>query len=221
MLDELRYAPYESFLCSFDFCEPSGGKSPTENLGQVVFGERIRPSPYTITFGKNTDCQIACTKKYTNSNTDDQKKLAQLRKGMFMNYQHHWIVDNMPVTWCYPVDNGQHYCSTGFPMGCFVDKQGNPKDACVISRDYSTPNSYYVFNHVDITIHYHEGKDEDWGKYLKNGNGGRIVSVKIQPRSIKHEEGKCNSDVAAGPLSIPGEGNIDAEISYSYTVTFA
>ena len=44
---------------------------------------------------------------------EDQKKLALLKKGMFMNYQHHWIVDNMPVTWCYPVENGQHYCSTG------------------------------------------------------------------------------------------------------------
>jgi len=213
--------PYEYH--HFDFCEPSGGKSPTENLGQVVFGERIRPSPYTITFGHNTGCEIACTKNYKGSNTDDQKKIASLRKGMFMNYQHHWIVDNMPVTWCYPVDNGQHYCSTGFPMGCYVDKKGNPKDACVISRDYNTVDSYYVFNHVDITIHYHEGKDEDWGKYLPNGNGGRIVSVKIQPRSIKHDvkDGKCTSDVTAGPLSIKGEGNIDAEITYSYTVTFA
>ena len=189
----------------------------------MVFGERIRPSPYKITFGKNTGCEVACTKKYTASNGDDQKKIALLRKGMFMNYQHHWIVDNMPVTWCYPVDNGQHYCSTGFPMGCYVDKKGNPKDACVISRDYSNTDSYYVFNHVDITIHYHEGKEEDWGKYLKNGNGGRIVSVKIQPRSIKHElkEGKCGSDVTAAPLSIKGEGNIDAEITYSYTVSFA
>ena len=48
----------------------------------------------------------------------------------------------MPVTWCYPVENGQHYCSTGFPMGCYVDKKGNPKDACVISRDYSTADRF-------------------------------------------------------------------------------
>jgi len=148
-----------------------------------------------------------------------------LRKGMFMNYQHHWIVDNMPVTWCYPVENGQHYCSTGFPMGCYVDKKGNPKDACVISRDYSTADSYYVFNHVDIVISYHDGKEEDWGKYLNGAKGGRIVSVKLTPRSIAHDpaqakEGKCVSDVAKGPLAIAGEGAVDAEITYSYTVTF-
>ena len=34
---------------SFDFCQASEDeKSPSENLGQVVFGERIRPSPYKV-----------------------------------------------------------------------------------------------------------------------------------------------------------------------------
>ena len=68
------------------------------------------------------------------------------------------------------------YCATGFPMGCYVDKDSNQKDACVISRDYSKPNNYYIFNHVDITVTYHSGKTEDWGKYLENEEvGGRIV----------------------------------------------
>lgn len=39
----------------------------------------------------------------------------------------------MPVTWCYDVENGQKYCSTGFPVGCYVDKDGKQKDACVIN----------------------------------------------------------------------------------------
>lgn len=29
------------------------------------------------------------------------------------------ISDNMPVTWCYDLEDGQQYCSTGFPMGCY------------------------------------------------------------------------------------------------------
>ena len=37
-------------------------------------------------------------------------------------------------------------------MGCYVDKEGKPKDACVISHEYSQPDTYYIFNHVDITI---------------------------------------------------------------------
>ncbi len=113
---------------SFDFCATGAHDGPSENLGQVVFGERIRSSPYKIHFKKDDKkCIATCTKKYDLGSADDKKKIAQLRKGMSMNYQHHWIVDNMPVTWCYPVESGQQYCATGFPMGCYVDQQGNPK----------------------------------------------------------------------------------------------
>ena len=38
--------PYEYH--SFDFCTVSEEDSPVENLGQVLFGERIRPSPYNV-----------------------------------------------------------------------------------------------------------------------------------------------------------------------------
>ena len=37
-----------SFRNSFDFCQAAEGSGPSENLGQVVFGERIRPSPYNV-----------------------------------------------------------------------------------------------------------------------------------------------------------------------------
>ena len=39
----------------------------------------------------------------------------------------------MPVTWCYDVEANQKYCSTGFPIGCYVTEQGKQKDACVIN----------------------------------------------------------------------------------------
>lgn len=40
----------------FDFCPIDEDKSPVENLGQVVFGERIRPGPYKIAFMKDDKC---------------------------------------------------------------------------------------------------------------------------------------------------------------------
>lgn len=40
--------PYEYH--HFDFCPIDEANSPVENLGQVVFGERIRPGPYKIDF---------------------------------------------------------------------------------------------------------------------------------------------------------------------------
>lgn len=43
------------------------------------------------------------------------------------------IVDNMPVTWCYDVEDGQRFCNPGFPIGCYITEDGRPKDACVIN----------------------------------------------------------------------------------------
>ena len=78
---------------------PEGKNAPAENLGQVVFGERIRSSPYEIFFNKESGkCKTVCTKEYDSSKKDDNIKLDFLKKGMSMNYQHHWIVDNMPVS---------------------------------------------------------------------------------------------------------------------------
>jgi len=43
------------------------------------------------------------------------------------------IVDNMPIAWCYETMEDKQFCTPGFPFGCFVDEQGQPKDACTIS----------------------------------------------------------------------------------------
>lgn len=213
--------PYEYH--HFDFCTKDEASSPVENLGQVVFGERIRASPYVIKFLAEKECVPLCTRKYEASNSEQMTRLALLKKGMIMNYQHHWIIDNMPVTWCYIVEGGSNYCSTGFPMGCYVNKAGRAKDACVTNRAYSRPDTYYLFNHVDIIITYHSGQREDWGSSFQQ-EGGRIISVKVKPKSIKHfasEEKGCGPDAA--PLEIPGQklkGSDNLTVDYSYSVYF-
>jgi len=52
---------------------------------------------------------------------------------MKCQYIIHRIVDNMPVTWCYDVEDGQRFCNPGFPIGCYITEDGRPKDACVIN----------------------------------------------------------------------------------------
>ena len=36
----------------------------------------------------------------------------------------------MPVVWCRDINGGNKYCTTGFPIGCFVPQSGEPSDAC-------------------------------------------------------------------------------------------
>ncbi|PNF25989.1 Transmembrane 9 superfamily member 2 [Cryptotermes secundus] len=211
--------PYEYEY--FDFCkvDDKTKTSPVENLGQVVFGERIRPSNYKIEFLHNEPCVELCKKSYKPKDTDSEERLLLLKKGMSLNYQHHWIVDNMPVTWCYPLEDNHQYCSTGFPMGCYVRENGGSQD-CVISSNYNKPKTFYIFNHVDLTITYHSGKGEDWDVGF-GSNGGRIISVKVTPRSIKHSNPAKLDCSEKEPMDIPG-GDLedDLNIIYSYSVKF-
>jgi len=206
--------PYE--YSKFDFCQPAKNEpSPSENLGQVVFGERIRPSAYSLVFGNDSKCVEVCAKKYDFKKVEDVKKLEFLKQRIGQNYQHHWIVDNMPLTWCYEVaDEEKRYCSASFPIGCFVTDQSIPRDACVISNKFNEPSTFYVFNHVDITIKYHSGVGEDW-------DGARLLTAKVEPRSISHKdpESCSKASVAKGiPGKLPTEGEF--EIKYTYSITY-
>lgn len=207
--------PYE--YDRFDLCvDEKGEHSPVENLGQVVFGERIRPSPYKLKFKKDITCAKVCEKKYVPGDKDSTQKLNFMRKSIELNYNQHWIVDNMPVTWCYLVEDGNTYCSRGFPLGCLVTKQGKKKDSCVMSTKYSEPNTYYFFNHVELQISYHPGDTEDWGHTMPNG--GRIIAAKITPRSVGYDpnaqgEAMC-SDLT--PMGVVG-GRLEKETTIRYT----
>uniref|UniRef100_A0A6A7FQE1 Transmembrane 9 superfamily member n=1 Tax=Hirondellea gigas TaxID=1518452 RepID=A0A6A7FQE1_9CRUS len=207
----------------FDFCTSQEGdiESPVENLGQVVFGERITPSPYKIQFLENQECGEVCTMNYDFAKKEDRSKVELLQKAMNLNYHHHWILDNMPVTWCYKVQGDNTYCATGFPVGCFVDASGNPKDACVIERSYNQPNTYYLFNHIDLNITFHSGLNEDWGLGI-GSQGGRILSIRASPRSIKHSdaEGAARCATSLSPLSIPAKLTGKLQVAYTFTVTF-
>ncbi|XP_051716457.1 transmembrane 9 superfamily member 2 isoform X1 [Ctenopharyngodon idella] len=202
--------PYE--YDAFDFCKDLNERRPSENLGQVLFGERIETSPYKFTFKVDKPCEKVCTMSYDKGSREDKLKLDFLKRGMELNYQHHWIVDNMPVTWCYLVEDDQKVCNPGFPIGCLVNQDGNPKDACVINANFNKKNTFYLFNHVDITIIYHS-VDET------TGIGARLVAATVEPKSIKHSDND-NPKCEGAPMDIPADFTSDFKVTYTYSVKF-
>lgn len=205
--------PYE--YTHFDFCRASEeDKSPSENLGQVVFGERIRPSPYKLNFLQPQECTPVCTKKYKKGDPDSSKKLRQLKKAIHLNYQQHWIADNLPIIWCYITENNRQFCSRGFPIGCSVNKFGVQKDVCKLFN-FAEPDTFYIFNHYDIEVRYRNGQNEEWGtSFLEEG--GRIISVKIRIKSQK------SCDEQNEPMKIPANPQKvgDVSVTYSYSVKY-
>uniref|UniRef100_A0A672P125 Transmembrane 9 superfamily member n=1 Tax=Sinocyclocheilus grahami TaxID=75366 RepID=A0A672P125_SINGR len=210
--EECQVSFWNTFCFRFDFCKDTDENRPSENLGQVLFGERIETSPYKFSFKADKACVKVCTKSYDTGSREDKLKLDFLKKGMELNYQHHWIVDNMPVTWCYIVEDNQKVCNPGFPIGCLVNQEGKPKDACVINADFNKKNTYYVFNHVDITIHYHSGDET-------NGMHARLVAATLEPRSIKHSNDE-NPTCEETPMDIPADFKSNLKVTYTYSVTF-
>jgi len=45
-----------------------------------------------IEFLKDKPCEVLCQKSYKAHDKTDEAKLFLLKKGMSLNYQHHWIV---------------------------------------------------------------------------------------------------------------------------------
>jgi hypothetical protein len=45
-----------------------------------------------IEFMQEKNCELLCKKTYTPRDKNDEEKLLLLKKGMSLNYQHHWIV---------------------------------------------------------------------------------------------------------------------------------
>ena len=152
-------------------------------------------------------------------------------KGMILNYQQHWIVDNMPVTLCYRSTDGQEYCSRGFPIGCYVTKSGQVKESCNIKDGKN--DTFYIFNHLDFEITYHSGGGESWGTAFGE-DGGRIVQVRVEVhRSVdlihrwtelirscffcSYDSKDCDRN--AGPLTFTSAAK-DVEIPFTYSVKF-
>ena len=78
--------------CYFNIC------FLTVDLRKVHYLLKLINVFFQIFFNKGAGtCNKVCTKSYDVNKPEDLAKLNFLKKGMGMNYQHHWIVDNMPV----------------------------------------------------------------------------------------------------------------------------
>ena len=103
---------------------------------------------------------------------------------------------------------------SGFPMGCYVTPQGVPKDACIISEKYRQASTFYLFNHVDITIYYHSGQ-------VGQFEGNRLVQARVIPHSYEHKNGKVDcSPKDTQPKAIQNKIKDPVEITYSYSIKF-
>lgn len=73
-----------------------------------------------------------CEKEYTAASDEH---LDFLRQRIEETYMHSWVIDNMPVVWCYDTimeGESKRYCTTRFALGCFVSDNGRAQESCAM-----------------------------------------------------------------------------------------
>ena len=97
--------PYDYY--SLPFCRPKEIVEVDENLGEVLSGDQIENSPYTVYMKHAETCKVLCVKDYS----DDE--LAQFADKIEDEYRVNWLLDNIPAATKYytvnvaPSEDGQ------------------------------------------------------------------------------------------------------------------
>ncbi|TPX14065.1 uncharacterized protein E0L32_000459 [Thyridium curvatum] len=149
---------YDYYHPLFGFCQPPGGpQNVGESLGSILFGDRIKTSPFELKMAQNETCKQLCAVDYDEAQADFINN--QIENGYSLN----WLVDGLPA--------GQQiideltdteFYSPGFLIG------------------QDDENNNIIFNnHYDIIVEYHE--------VSKNSEQLRVVGVLVQPESVKYD----------------------------------
>lgn len=182
--------PYEYY--SLPFCKPVGKLHyESENLGEIMRGDRIVNTPYEIHMKQEKTCSFLCG---DNFKININKKYSQLlRQRIAENYYVHLLVDNLP---CITPGDSLH---DGYKIGWYDESS----------------NNYYVNNHLDIVLKYHESVNNIY----------RVVGFEVKPKSIDHShyENKKNKICNIQSIeSVSFQKVLDNEnsIVWSYSVRF-
>jgi transmembrane 9 superfamily protein 2/4 len=128
-------------------CKSESPEQKSENLGEVITGNRIEKSVFEIKMNMPKSCTVAC--REINLSKEDKQTLIGLIDD---EYLVQWQVDTLPAAHKQgkAVSSGEDVYEIGFPLGFYnVPKEGAPKN-------------YYLYNHVEITISYNKAKEDGY-----------------------------------------------------------
>lgn len=128
--------PYEYYNLPIHCKPPEGVKYKSENLGEILRGDRIASTSYSIKMNKNEKCKTFCQSIKL---TVDQSK--QLAKRIKDAYHVHLLVDNLPCATKFKLlDNNEEQYEHGFQLG------------------YIKAGKAYLNNHLKFILKYHSEK---------------------------------------------------------------
>jgi len=180
--------PYEYY--SMNFCEPKDGVViySSENLGQIIRGERIVNTPYTIKMAENTNCAVLCKNKNW-----DAKASAEASYRIEHEYFVHLIMDNLPCATRFSIpDTGEVQYEPGYRLG------------------YHSNGKNYINNHLKFVLKYHLDPATETYRVV----GFLIETQSIDSNGVQmKDDGTCSLD-SKGPQEVSSNGETNLLFTY-------
>eukprot|EP01061_Rhynchopus_euleeides_P013968 TRINITY_DN2423_c0_g2_i1.p1 TRINITY_DN2423_c0_g2~~TRINITY_DN2423_c0_g2_i1.p1 ORF type:complete len:639 (+),score=267.37 TRINITY_DN2423_c0_g2_i1:182-2098(+) len=199
--------PYEWY--SLPFCSPGDEDkmlfaTKSQNLGEVLFGDKIEISLYSVKMREDMTCVAMCERTY------DESKMRQFRNRIEQKYRGNMILDGLPVAEEPTTDRQvtQAAVQIGFPLG--------------VPRAVTQKGQTLLNNHLAFTVYYnkHETQDVMAAQAEAAEERYRIVGFQVSPYSVDHEEAPCTEKFTpegAKQLSA-NDGKPSTKVTWSYSV---
>uniref|UniRef100_A0A672M6L9 Transmembrane 9 superfamily member n=1 Tax=Sinocyclocheilus grahami TaxID=75366 RepID=A0A672M6L9_SINGR len=205
--------PYEYY--SLPFCKPDNIFYKAENLGEVLRGDRIVNTMYTVLMNLDKKCEVLCKKPDDpiKLSVDESKLLAERIQE---EYYVHLIADNLPVATrleLYP--NKEEGMDEEQKKDTLKDIQFEHG----YRLGFTENNKFYLHNHLSFILYYHKEKLEEDVEH-----NYRVVRFEVMPKSVKLEDIKaderntCTLPETVAPVPQEIDPTKENRILFTYSV---
>mmetsp|Transcript_58539 Transcript_58539/g.137519 ORF Transcript_58539/g.137519 Transcript_58539/m.137519 type:complete len:668 (-) Transcript_58539:237-2240(-) len=173
--------PLQFDYYNIDFCQPPGGEVElSENLGEVLAGERTETSSYVLHANVTKLCKVACRKKWT------KKSVKEFRDFAGAGFRANMRLDNLPGAELvvFRDQNGEEFIS--YRLGYPIAEQSG-----------TNASRLYINNHLRITIRYHDVNTQGTRLERIEEPGALIVGFELKAMSVKHRWSGMWNDTCA------------------------
>ncbi|KAK7080615.1 Transmembrane 9 superfamily member 4 [Halocaridina rubra] len=183
--------PYDYY--SLQLCRPRNGTLyKSENLGEVLRGDRIVNTPYDVHMDQGVACKLLCH-DLANPIVWNEAESREVIDRIKHEYYVHLLVDNLPCATKFEMmDTHEQVYERGYKLG------------------YVHENKAYINNHLRLILSYHTDDDVTF----------RVVRFEVEAASVDHSELKgtvdhCQFPEKHSPQELKENGQNSVLFSYS------
>ena len=179
--------PYEYY--SLKFCKPNKGVFyKTENLGEVLRGDRIVNTAFDVKMAEHKGCMVLCPITWT------EQESKEVNDRIHHEYYVHLLVDNLPAATKYDLlETEENVYERGYKLGFIQD------------------NNAYINNHLKLILSYHTDDEDDYRVVRFEVEASSVDMSEMKTNDDK----SCSFPEKHKPQKVNSAGTTDLVFTYS------